>query len=771
MLSRELQIQLNRAFQYAGSRHHEYVSIEHMLYAFTDDAEVRTIVEGLGGNIEKLKQRLDEFLSGSFKNLSSPIDPRSEWKPEPTLAFQRVLQRAVIQVQSAGKSEVSCGNLLVAFYDEPDSHAVFFLQEQGISKFKIIDFISHRLNRDFAMDQGRELPPGSSEQLDIDGQPIDDSKRHSSKSTSALEKFTVNLTARAKQGLIDPIIGRETELERVIQILSRRTKNNPLLVGDPGVGKTAIADGLALAIVNDNVPDSLKGAKVYSLDMGLLLAGTKFRGDFEERVKAVVQSIEKDPNAILFIDEIHTIVGAGSTSGGSMDASNLLKPGLAAGNLSCIGSTTYKEYRQYFEKDRALARRFQKVDVNEPNLEDTIKILEGIKGNYEKFHIVTYSANVVRAAVELSNRYITSRKLPDKAIDVLDEVGARLRMKAKNVASIEATIKNVEDVVSGMAQVPARTVTNDDLKLLSTLEVGLKSVIFGQDKAVESVVTAIKFNRSGLGNTKRPVGSFLFAGPTGVGKTELAKQLALYLGNEFIRFDMSEYMEKHSVSRLVGAPPGYVGFEEGGLLTERVNQHPYCVLLFDEMEKAHPDVSNILLQILDSGHLTDSNGKTVDFKNAIIIMTTNAGAREMARPNIGIQSQPGAQKSQDAIKQFFSPEFINRLDGVINFSNLEKPLLMRVIDKFLGELSQSLKDKKIELLVSDEAKEFLFEKGYEPAYGARPFNRVIDDRLKKPLVDKVLFGGMKKGGRINVSVKGDQLDFSYVLKKSKVTTH
>ncbi|MDZ4662180.1 MAG: ATP-dependent Clp protease ATP-binding subunit ClpA [Pseudomonadota bacterium] len=761
MLSRELQIQLNRAFQMAGSRRHEYVSLEHMLFAFTDDREVCAIVEGCGGSIDKLRKRLDDFLTSSFQNLTVPVDPRAEWKPEPTLAFQRVLQRAVIQVQSAGKNEVSCGHLLVAFYEEPESHAVFFLQEQGINKFNVVDFISHSL--------GRELPPDSSEQTDIDGRPLDDSKRRTS--AAPLEKFTVNLTARAKQGLIDPMIGRENELERVIQILSRRTKNNPLLVGDPGVGKTAIADGLALAIVKDNVPIGLKGANIYSLDMGSLLAGTKFRGDFEERVKAVIQAIEKDPGAILFIDEIHTIVGAGSTSGGSLDASNLLKPALAAGNLSCIGSTTYKEFRQYFEKDRALARRFQKVDVSEPSLEDTVKILEGIKVNYEKFHIVTYSSSVVRAAVELSNRYITSRKLPDKAIDVIDEVGARLRMKAKDVSSIEATVKNVEDVVSAMAQVPARTVTNDDLKLLSSLEVGLKSVIFGQDKAVESVVTAIKFNRSGLGNTNKPVGSFLFAGPTGVGKTELAKQLATFLGNEFIRYDMSEYMEKHSVSRLVGAPPGYVGFEEGGLLTESVNQHPYCVLLFDEMEKAHPDVSNILLQILDSGRLTDSNGKSVDFKNAIIIMTTNAGAREMARPNIGIQAQPGAQKSQDAIKQFFSPEFINRLDGVVTFNNLDKPLLMRVIDKFLAELTVLLKDKKIELMISSEAKDFLFEKGYEPAYGARPFNRVIDDRLKKPLVDKILFGDMKKGGRISVTVKGDSLDFSYVLKKSKPTKH
>ncbi len=758
MLSRSLQIQLNRAFQLAATSRHEFVSLEHMLFVLADDREARSLIEGCGGDVDKLKKRIDEFFKTTYQNLTVPVDPRAEWKPEPTLAFQRCLQRALIQVQAAGKNEVSCGHLLISFFDETDSHAVFFLQEQGVTKFALVEQFSHGL--------GRELPSGSSTETDIDGRPIDDSK----KKQTPLEKFTTNLNLRAKQGLIDPLIGREDVLDRVIQVLSRRTKNNPLLVGDPGVGKTAIADGLALAIVENRVPETLKDCTVFSLDMGSLLAGTKFRGDFEERLKAVVQAIENDGNAVLFIDEIHTIVGAGATSGGSMDASNLLKPALAAGTLSCIGSTTYKEFRSHFEKDRALARRFQKIDVNEPSVEDSVAILEGIKSAYENFHSVDYSLETTRAAVELSNRYITSRKLPDKAIDVIDEVGARLRIRAKSAERIPATLRDVEEVVSSMAQVPARSVTSDDLAMLSNLEGSLKSVIYGQDKAVESVVTAIKFNRSGLGSTNKPVGSFLFAGPTGVGKTELARQLAKALGNEFLRFDMSEYMEKHSVSRLLGAPPGYVGFEEGGLLTEAVNKSPYCVLLLDEMEKAHPDVANILLQIMDNGRLTDSNGKSVDFKNAIIILTTNAGAREMAKPNIGIQHEPGAQKSDAAIKQYFSPEFLNRLDAVITFVNLSKPILLKVIDKFLGELSTLLKDKNIQLEISDPAKEWLFDKGFDPAYGARPFHRIIDEKVKKPLVDKVLFGELKKGGKVLID-KETENELSFRIqslpKKSK----
>ncbi len=754
MLSRDLQIQLNRAFQYAASRKHEFVTVEHMLLVLLDDQQSKVIIEGVGGNLQKLKTRLEEFITSTYQTIT--VNTPAEIKPEPTLAFQRVLQRALIHVQSSGRQEVMCGHVLVAIFDEPESHSAFFMNEQGITKFAVVDFFSHGM--------ARALPGPNTETGD--GMGVGTGPNRS----SPLEKFTQNLTAKARKGLIDPIIGREQILDRTIQILSRRTKNNPLLVGEPGVGKTAIADGLALKVVEGNVPENLKDANIYSLDMGSLLAGTKFRGDFEERLKAVVTAIESDTKNILFIDEIHTIVGAGATSGGSMDAANLLKPGLIGGALRCIGSTTYKEYRTHFEKDRALERRFQKIDVPEPTPEESVQIIEGIKAAYEKFHNVKYPTSTVRAAVDLSHRYLPARKLPDKAIDVIDEVGSRVRIQGKTTTPTIISVKDIENIIASMAQIPSRSVSADDMKMLENLDTSLKAAIFGQDKAIASLVSAIKFNRSGLGNNAKPIGSFLFTGPTGVGKTELSKQLAKSLGNEFLRFDMSEYMEKHAVSRLIGAPPGYVGYEEGGLLTEQVNKTPYAVLLLDEIEKAHPDIANVLLQIMDSGRLTDSNGRVVDFRNTIIIMTSNAGAKEVAKGGLGINPDTGSERGSEAIKQFFSPEFLNRLDAVISFENLPKPILLQVIDKFLTELKTQLKEKKVEIEVSAAAREWLYNKGYNPAYGARPFGRTIDEHIKKPMVDKILFGELKGGGKIYVDIDGASLKFDFTPRPKKKKT-
>lgn len=747
MLSRDLQIQLNRAFQFAASRKHEFVTVEHMLLVLLDDQQSKVIIEGCGGNIQKLKTRLDEFITSTYQTIT--INGQADMKPEPTLAFQRVLQRALIQVQSSGRQEVMCGHVLVAIFDEPESHSAYFLNEQGITKFAVVDFFSHGMSR--------ALPGPNYDTGDGGAAPGTGPGPQS----NPLDKFTRNLTEKARKGLIDPIIGRDQVLERTIQILSRRTKNNPLLVGEPGVGKTAIADGLALRVIAGDVPEPLKDANIYSLDMGSLLAGTKFRGDFEERLKAVVNAIESDSKNILFIDEIHTIVGAGATSGGSMDAANLLKPGLIGGGLRCIGSTTYREYRSHFEKDRALERRFQKIDVTEPTLEESIQIVEGIKTAYEKFHNVKYPGSVVKAAVELSHRYLPARKLPDKAIDVIDEVGSRLRIQSKSTTPTIVSIKDIENIIASMAQIPSRSVSSDDMKMLEHLDTNLKTVIFGQDKAIASLVAAIKFNRSGLGNNAKPIGSFLFTGPTGVGKTELSKQLAKALGNEFIRFDMSEYMEKHAVSRLIGAPPGYIGYEEGGLLTEQINKNPYSVLLLDEIEKAHPDIANILLQIMDSGRLTDSNGRVVDFRNTIVILTSNAGAKEVAKGGLGINPDTGTERGSDAIKHYFSPEFLNRLDAVISFENLPKATILQVIEKFLSELQTQLKEKKVTIDVDAKGKEWLYNKGYNPAYGARPYGRTIDEYVKKPLVDKILFGELKSGGHIDVTTDEAGLKFNF----------
>jgi len=759
----ELEKTISRAIKRATEARNEYVTLEHVLLAGIEDPEISDIIEGCSGNLEVLKKKLETFIKENLEVVEElPSDgaplpakvkaPAGEFKPVLTVAFHRVIQRAVLQVESAGKSMVTSGNLLIAILKEEDSHAVYFLNEQGINHFDVVRYFAHGMVQ--------EQP--TEKESEVEGSP-------EAPKSDPLSTFTVNLNDRASKGLIDPLIGRDDVLERVAQILSRRTKNNVLLVGDPGVGKTAIADGLAIKIVEKKVPEKLKEAVIYSLDLGALISGTKYRGDFEARLKSVVKALEEKKHSILFIDEMHTLVGAGATGGGSVDASNLLKPALANRSITCIGTTTYKEYRGHLEKDQALLRRFQKIDVREPSVDDAIHILEGLKARYEDFHQVIYSSEVIKSIVELSARYIHSRPLPDKAIDVMDEVGSRLRLKDERSEKIGVTIRNVEEVVSSIAQVPAKSVSSSDKRQLQTLEHDLKAVIFGQDAAIEKLVASIKLSRSGLGNPLKPIGCYLFTGPTGVGKTEVTKQLARLLGTELIRFDMSEYMEKHAVSRLVGAPPGYVGFEEGGLLTERVSKNPYAVLLFDEMEKAHPDIANILLQVMDNGKLTDTNGKVVDFRNVILIMTSNVGSREVAKQGMGIVPAESKKRSDSAVKGAFSPEFINRLDAVVTFSNLNKEMVMRVIDKALYEMAESLLERKINVIVSDAAKEFIFEKGYDPSYGARPIARAIDEHIKKKLVDEILFGKLTEGGKVHVDVSEGVLRLT--VESSLVTTN
>ncbi len=763
MLSTQLERILNLAAQYAKEHRHEFVSLEHILLSLTKDAEVIEILKACSADLPRLNRELEGFLDQHcprvryqkaegdevFSNESAPST--ETWKPEFTLACHRLLQRAVIQVQSSGRDVVSTGHVLVALYNEKDSHAVFFLESQGINQFDIINFISHGI----AKIESDDEPDNN---VEIDGLPKDGSKQAKE---SPLKAFCQNLNERARNNKIDPLIGRDDVIERAIQVLCRRTKNNPLLIGEPGVGKTAIADGLALKIVANEVPEILRDATIYSLDMGALLAGTKFRGDFEERLKAVVKALEAEKHAVLFIDEIHTLVGAGATSGGSLDASNLLKPALANGSLSCIGSTTYKEYKQHFEKDRALARRFQKIDVKEPSVEETIEILEGLKSRYEEHHNVKFTAGAIKAAAELSARYIQHRHLPDKAIDVLDEAGAKIRIAARNNETKTIKVGDVEKVVAAIAQVPMASVSVNDKSQLKSLEADLKAVVFGQDKAIEAVATAIKMSRTGLGRDNKPIGSYLFAGPTGVGKTEVCKQLANVLGNQFIRFDMSEYMEKHAVSRLVGAPPGYVGYEEGGLLTDAVTKNPYAVLLLDEIEKAHPDIYNVLLQVMDNGSLTDAQGKAADFRNIILIMTTNAGAADAAKGSMGIIRDNGQGKSMDAIKRTFTPEFINRLDSIVHFDALPEPVVLKVVGKFLNELVNQLSKKKIEIEVADDVEKWLLAKGFDPVYGARPLARTIDEHIKKPLADEILFGRLEKGGKVKVVLKNDKPEFEF----------
>jgi ATP-dependent Clp protease ATP-binding subunit ClpA len=750
MLSRNLEQTLHRALSLAADRKHEYATLEHLLLGLIDDADAATVLRACGVDIEKIKKDLTEFLDKDLAGLAT--DRAGD--PKPTAGFQRVVQRAAIHVQSSGRDEVTGANVLVALFSERESHAVYFLQLQDMTRLDAVNFISHGIAKSPGKSAPR-TPNGAAEP----GEPDREEKSAPKRGQDALSTYCVNLNKKAAAGKIDPLIGREQEIERTIQILCRRTKNNPLYVGDPGVGKTAIAEGLAKRIVDGDVPEVLLTATIFALDMGALLAGTRYRGDFEERLKAVVTEMENSPGAILFIDEIHTVIGAGATSGGAMDASNLLKPALAQGTLRCIGSTTYKEFRNYFEKDRALVRRFQKIDVNEPSVEDAVKILRGLKAAYEKHHRVRYTDDAIRGAVELAAKYINDRKLPDKAIDVIDEAGAARMLQPESKRRKTVTLKDVEDMVSKIARIPPKSVSADDKEVLRTLERDLKSMVFGQNAAIEALSAAIKLSRAGLRDAEKPIGNYLFSGPTGVGKTEVARQLAATLGIELTRFDMSEYMERHSVSRLIGAPPGYVGFDQGGLLTDAIDQHPHCVLLLDEIEKAHPDLFNILLQIMDHGKLTDHNGKKIDFRNVILIMTTNAGATDMAKAGIGFGRQVRQGEDEDAIKRIFTPEFRNRLDAVIPFAGLTPEIVGRVVEKFVMQLEAQLADRNVTIELSSAAKEFLAERGYDPLYGARPLARVIQELIKKPLAEELLFGKLVKGGSVKVTLKDGALVF------------
>ena len=751
MLSRNLEKSLHRALAQANERNHEYATLEHLLMALAEDQDAIAVLKACGVDIDKLTNDLKNYLDEELSNLV--VDGHDD--PKPTASFQRVVQRAAIHVQSSGRQEVTGANVLVAMFSERESHAVYYLQEQDMSRFDAVNYISH----------GIAKVPGRSENRSVGGSDEEGAEDEEGNKSAgeALETYCVDLNQKAADGKIDPLIGREAEIERTIQVLCRRTKNNPLYVGDSGVGKTAIAEGLAKRIHDGGVPEVLKSATIFSLDMGALLAGTRYRGDFEERLKAVVTELEQHDDAVLFIDEIHTVIGAGATSGGSMDASNLLKPALQGGTLKCIGSTTYKEYRSYFEKDRALVRRFQKIDVPEPSVEDAVKILRGLKPYYEKHHRVRYTAAALRTAVELASKYINDRKLPDKAIDVIDEVGAAQMLVPESRRKKLITVKDVETVVAKIARIPPKSVSRSDKESMKTLDVDLKRVVFGQDKAIDALASAIKLARAGLREPDKPIGSYLFSGPTGVGKTEVARQLAHTMGIELTRFDMSEYMERHSVSRLIGAPPGYVGFDQGGLLTDAVDQNPHSVLLLDEIEKAHPDVFNILLQIMDHGRLTDHNGKSVDFRNVILIMTTNAGAADMAKPAIGFERTARLGEDEEAIKRMFTPEFRNRLDAIIPFSSLPKEVVILVVDKFIMQLEAQLDDRNVTFELNDAARDWLCRKGYDEAYGARPLTRVIQENIKKPLADEILFGKLAKGGVVQVDFKKDEDKLSFVI--------
>jgi ATP-dependent Clp protease ATP-binding subunit ClpA len=752
MLSRNLEKTLHRALAFANERRHEYATLEHLLLALTEDQDAVAVLRACTVDLEKLRRDLTGYVDNELVNLvSSHVE-----EAKPTASFQRVLQRAAIHVQSSGREEVTGANVLVAMFAERESHAVYFLQEQDMTRFDAVNYISH----------GIAKAPGRSETRRVQGADEEErsggsGEKQQKRGHDALDAYCVNLNKKAKNGKIDPLIGREAEVDRTIQILCRRSKNNPLYVGDPGVGKTAIAEGLARRIVQREVPEVLLNATIYALDMGALLAGTRYRGDFEERLKAVLGELEAMPGAVLFIDEIHTVIGAGATSGGAMDASNLLKPALASGAIRCIGSTTYKEYRNYFEKDRALVRRFQKIDINEPSVEDSVKILRGLKPYYERHHKVRYTADALRAAVELSHRYIGDRKLPDKAIDVIDEVGAAQMLVAENKRRKTITAKEIEAVIATMARIPPKSVSRDDKEVLKNLDRDLKTMVFGQDKAIDALTAAIKLARAGLRDAEKPIGSYLFSGPTGVGKTEVARQLARTLGIELTRFDMSEYMERHTVSRLIGAPPGYVGFDQGGLLTDAVDQHPHSVLLLDEIEKAHPDLFNILLQVMDYGKLTDHNGKSVDFRNVILIMTTNAGASDLAKPAIGFGSDVRTGDDQEAINRMFTPEFRNRLDAVVSFAALSTETIGRVVDKFILQLEEQLADRNVTIELDEAARKWLAEKGYDRLFGARPLGRIIQEHIKKPLAEELLFGKLAKGGVVRVTREGDKLGFSF----------
>jgi len=753
MLSKELEASLNLAFKEAREKRHEFMTVEHLLLALLSNITALNVLRSCGADVDRLKQDLITFVDET-----TPLIPSAEAHREtqPTLGFQRVLQRAVFHVQSAGREEVTGANVLAAIFSEQESQAVYFLKQENITRLDVVNFISHGISK---VEESRDMEDPDMEQ------PLEQETAHESSTKSPLEAYAINLNQLAKQGKIDPLIGRSLELDRTVQILCRRRKNNPLFVGEAGVGKTAIAEGLAKAIVELKVPKALHKCTVYALDLGSLLAGTKYRGDFEKRFKSLLQHFKRDSGAILFIDEIHTIIGAGAASGGVMDASNLIKPMLATGELRCVGSTTYQEYRGIFEKDRALARRFQKIDVQEPSIEETVKILKGIKSHFEAHHQIRYTEPALKAAAELAGRYIRDRFLPDKAIDVVDEAGAYQRLLPERRRKKVIGVKEMEQIVAKMARIPSKTVSTSDRTLLNNLEEDLRSKVFGQNKAIQALTTAVKLGRSGLGDPEKPVGCFLFAGPTGVGKTEVSKQLSVSLGVELIRFDMSEYMEGHTVSRLIGAPPGYVGYDHGGLLTEAVSKSPHSVVLLDEIEKAHPDVFNLLLQVMDHGSLTDTNGRKADFRHVILIMTTNAGAATLEKNSIGFMTQDIHSDSMAAIQRTFSPEFRNRLDAIIQFDSLTEEVIYRVVDKFVDDLKHRLKEKGVSLEIDEQARQWLAEKGYDKKMGARPMARLIQDKLKKPLADELLFGKLTDGGsvRVNVSEEGLEVTVADVL--------
>ncbi|MFI0472809.1 ATP-dependent Clp protease ATP-binding subunit ClpA [Halomonas sp. HMF6819] len=749
MLSKELELTLNTAFTVARSKRHEFMTVEHLLLALLDNASAVDVLKACGANLDKLRSDLQDFI-----NSTTPLIPegQSERETQPTLGFQRVLQRAVFHVQSSGKSEVSGANVLVAIFSEQESQAVYFLKQQNVARVDAVNYIAHGISKV----SGHNSSNTSSQQ---EGDDVEEASAEGG--AHPLTGYATNLNEQARLGKIDPLIGRDHELERVVQILARRRKNNPLLVGEAGVGKTAIAEGLAKRIVEEDVPDVIADAVVYSLDMGALLAGTKYRGDFEKRLKSLLSELKKQPNSILFIDEIHTVIGAGAASGGVMDASNLLKPLLSSGELRCIGSTTFQEFRGIFEKDRALARRFQKVDVPAPSVDDTIKILKGLRSRFEEHHELKYTDGALESAARLADRYINDRHLPDKAIDVIDEAGAHQRMLPSEMRVDTIDVEQVEAVVASIARIPPKSVSSSDRKLLEKLDRDLKMLVFGQDEAIDSLSAAIKLSRAGLKSPDKPVGSFLFAGPTGVGKTEVAKQLSHIMGIDLVRFDMSEYMERHTVSRLIGAPPGYVGYDQGGLLTEAVNKQPHCVLLLDEIEKAHPEVFNLLLQVMDHGRLTDNNGREADFRHVILIMTSNAGAEQASRRSIGFQTQDHTTDAMEVIRRTFSPEFRNRLDGIIQFSALPMTVVRNVVDKFLIELQAQLDEKRVQLDVDDSARDWLADKGYDPDMGARPMARLIQEKLKKPLAEMILFGELAEhGGTVHVSLEEGELSLS-----------
>ena len=753
-LSKNLEATLHRALEYANVRRHEFATLEHLLLALVDDRDAAAVMRACTVDIDQLRNRLVEYLDNEL----SPIVSKNARDAQPTNSFQRVVQRAIVHVQTSGREEVTGANVLVGIFSERESHAAYFLQEQDMTRFDAVQYIAHGIAKRPGMSEPRSVR-GADEDASGEGDDI-------KKPGDALTAYCVNLNKKARDGKIDPLIGREQEVMRTIQVLCRRQKNNPLFVGDPGVGKTAIAEGLARKIIRGEVPEVLKQSTIFSLDMGALLAGTRYRGDFEERLKAVMKEIENYEGAILFIDEIHTVIGAGATSGGAMDASNLLKPALQSGTLKCIGSTTYKEYRQHFEKDRALVRRFQKIDVKEPTVEDTIEILKGLKTVFEDYHKLKYTNEAIKAAVELSAKYIHDRKLPDKAIDVIDESGASQMLVPEGKRKKKITVKEIEATVATMARIPPKTVTKSDAEVLGNLDRDLKRLVFGQDNAISALTSAIKLARAGLREPEKPIGCYLFSGPTGVGKTEVAKQLANLMGVELLRFDMSEYMEKHTVSRLIGAPPGYVGFDQGGLLTDGIDQHPHSVLLLDEIEKAHPDLFNILLQVMDHGKLTDHNGKSIDFRNVVLIMTTNAGASEMAKPAMGFNRTKREGEDTEAVNKMFTPEFRNRLDAVVQFAGLPPEIITKVVEKFIFQLEAQLADRGVSIELSDEAARWIAEKGYDEKFGARPLARVIQEYIKKPLAEELLFGKLEHGGTVKVLVsgKGDEraLAFDYI---------